>query len=39
MLKISHLKEAVAALTVKLTTEEVAFLEEPYVPHSIVGFN
>ncbi|MBE7900652.1 aldo/keto reductase [Paenibacillus polymyxa] len=37
--KISHLKEAVAALTVKLTTEEVAFLEEPYVPHSIVGFN
>ncbi|MBY7737348.1 aldo/keto reductase [Paenibacillus polymyxa] len=37
--KMSHLKEAVAALTVKLTTEEVAFLEEPYVPHSIVGFN
>ncbi|KJD39109.1 oxidoreductase [Paenibacillus polymyxa] len=37
--KISHLKEAVAALTVKLTTEEVAFLEEPYGPHSIVGFN
>ncbi|WP_404303312.1 aldo/keto reductase [Paenibacillus sp. DP01] len=37
--KISHLKEAVATLTVKLTTEEVAFLEEPYVPHSIVGFN
>jgi aryl-alcohol dehydrogenase-like predicted oxidoreductase len=37
--KMSHLKEAVAALTVKLTTEEVAFLEEPYVPHSIVDFN
>ncbi|WP_068504320.1 aldo/keto reductase [Paenibacillus kribbensis] len=37
--KMSHLEEAVAALAVKLTPEEVTFLEEPYVPHSIVGFN
>lgn len=24
-------------ITVTLTPEEVAFLEEPYVPHSVVG--
>ncbi len=35
--KISHLEDAVGALSVKLTPEEVATLEEPYVPHRIVG--
>ena len=35
--KIAHLEEAVGALSVKLTAEEVAYLEEPYVPHRIVG--
>jgi aryl-alcohol dehydrogenase-like predicted oxidoreductase len=35
--KIAHLEEAVGALDVKLTQEEVAYLEEPYVPHRIVG--
>ncbi|HWQ11334.1 MAG TPA: aldo/keto reductase [Roseiflexaceae bacterium] len=35
--KISHLEDAVGALAVKLTPEEVASLEEPYVPHPIVG--
>lgn len=35
--KISHLEDAKAALSVKLTAEEMAFLEEPYVPHRIVG--
>lgn len=35
--KMAHLEEAVGALSVKLTQEEVAFLEEPYVPHRIVG--
>ncbi|WP_411346568.1 aldo/keto reductase [Paenibacillus sp. WLX1005] len=35
--KISHLEDAVAALNVKLTDEDVAFLEEPYVPHPVVG--
>lgn len=35
--EISHLDEAVGALSVKLTQEEVANLEEPYVPHRIVG--
>jgi aryl-alcohol dehydrogenase-like predicted oxidoreductase len=35
--KITHLENAVRALSVKLTQEEVAYLEEPYVPHPIVG--
>lgn len=35
--KITHLEEAVGVLSVKLTQEEVAYLEEPYVPHPIVG--
>jgi len=35
--KISHLEDAAGALAVKLTQEEVAYLEEPYVPHRIVG--
>lgn len=37
--KISHLEEAVAALAVELTADEVAYLEEPYVPHPVVGPN
>jgi hypothetical protein len=28
----------VAALSLKLTAEEVASLEAPYVPHAIAGF-
>ena len=35
--KVSHIEDAVAALSVKLTAEEVVFLEEPYVPHRVVG--
>jgi aryl-alcohol dehydrogenase-like predicted oxidoreductase len=35
--KIAHLEEAVGALSVKLSEAEVASLEEPYVPHRIVG--
>jgi 1-deoxyxylulose-5-phosphate synthase len=35
--KISHLEDAVGALSVKLSQEEVTYLEEPYVPHKIVG--
>ena len=34
---ISHLEEAVGALSIKLTPEEVTYLEELYVPHRIVG--
>ncbi|MGM9928871.1 MAG: aldo/keto reductase [Bacillus sp. (in: firmicutes)] len=36
--KTAHLENAVAALSVQLTPEEMAFLEEPYVPHAISGF-
>ncbi len=35
--RISHLEDAVGALAVKLTQEEVTYLEEPYVPHRVVG--
>lgn len=35
--KNSHLEDAVGALSVKLTPEEAAHLEEPYVPHRVVG--
>jgi aryl-alcohol dehydrogenase-like predicted oxidoreductase len=37
--KPSHLDDAVAALSVKLSPEEVARLEEPYVPHPVLGFS
>jgi 1-deoxyxylulose-5-phosphate synthase len=37
--KTSHLENAVDALSIKLTPEEIAFLEDPYVPHPIVGHN
>jgi aryl-alcohol dehydrogenase-like predicted oxidoreductase len=36
--KLHHLDDAVAALSLNLTPEEIASLEEPYVPHSVVGF-
>lgn len=35
--KISHIEDAVAALLIKLTPEEIALLEEPYVPHPVIG--
>lgn len=34
-----HLEDAVAALQVKLTPEEIASLEEPYIPHPVLGFS
>jgi aryl-alcohol dehydrogenase-like predicted oxidoreductase len=33
----THLEDAVGALSVTLTQDEVAYLEEPYVPHPVVG--
>ncbi|MBJ6128134.1 aldo/keto reductase [Microvirga sp. BT325] len=36
--KPQHLEDAVTALSLKLTPEGVADLEEPYVPHAVVGF-
>jgi aryl-alcohol dehydrogenase-like predicted oxidoreductase len=35
--KPHHLKDAVAAVELKLTAEEVTLLEEPYVPHAVQG--
>ena len=35
--KISHIDDAVSAVSVKLTSEEIAYLEEVYVPHKLVG--
>ena len=35
--KQHHVDGAVAAVDLKLTDDEVAYLEEPYVPHAIVG--
>jgi aryl-alcohol dehydrogenase-like predicted oxidoreductase len=37
--KVQHLDDGVAALSVKLSPEEIASLEEPYVPHPVVGFS
>jgi aryl-alcohol dehydrogenase-like predicted oxidoreductase len=35
--KPSHIEDAVAAIEVTLTQDEVARLEEPYVPHGVTG--
>ncbi len=35
--KMSHLDDAVKALEIKLTDEEIAALEEPYRPHPVLG--
>ena len=36
--KPHHLDDAVAALSLKLTGEEIATLEEAYIPHAVAGF-
>jgi len=36
--KAHHLQDSVAALTLRLTPEETASLEEPYTPHPVLGF-
>jgi len=37
--KAHHLEDAVAAVELKLTAEEVKALEEPYVPHPVLGLS
>jgi aryl-alcohol dehydrogenase-like predicted oxidoreductase len=37
--KPHHLTDAVAALSLKLTPDEVKSLEEPYTPHPVLGFS
>nr|AHF24235.1 putative oxidoreductase, aryl-alcohol dehydrogenase like protein [uncultured bacterium Contig224] len=35
--KLHHVDGAAAAVDLELSAEEIAYLEEPYVPHAIVG--
>ena len=37
--KLQHLDDALASVRVKLAEDEIAMLEEPYVPHAVVGFD
>ena len=37
--KPGHLDDALASVTVKLSKEEIARLEEPYIPHEIAGLS
>jgi aryl-alcohol dehydrogenase-like predicted oxidoreductase len=37
--KPHHLQDAVAAVSLRLSPEEMAFLEEAYVPHPVLGFS
>lgn len=37
--KPSHLPEAVKALELPLSADEIASLEEPYIPHPVLGFS
>jgi aryl-alcohol dehydrogenase-like predicted oxidoreductase len=37
--KLQHLDDALALVRIKLSEEEIALLEEPYVPHAGVGFD
>jgi aryl-alcohol dehydrogenase-like predicted oxidoreductase len=37
--KPHHLDDAVAALEMKLSPNDIATLEEPYVPHPVLGFS
>jgi aryl-alcohol dehydrogenase-like predicted oxidoreductase len=35
--KMPHLEQAVAALDISLSDEDIAYLEEPYTPHPVLG--
>jgi 1-deoxyxylulose-5-phosphate synthase len=37
--KLSQLTEALAAVEIKLSADEIARLEEPYIPHAVAGFS
>lgn len=37
--KIKHVETAVEAVDFQLPVEDVKYLEEPYVPHNVVGFS
>jgi len=35
--KAPHLQDAIEAMAIKLSAEDVAYLEEPYTPHPVFG--
>ena len=37
--KLQQLDDAIASVDVRLSADEVRSLEEPYVPHAVVGFD
>src|SRR3954453_8150039 len=37
--KLQHLEDALASIDVRLSDDDIASLEEPYVPHAVVGFD
>jgi aryl-alcohol dehydrogenase-like predicted oxidoreductase len=37
--KMSHLEDAIHSVSVKLSSEEIKYLEELYTPHPIAGFS
>jgi len=36
--RLQHLEDALAAVALKLSADEIASLEEHYVPHAVAGF-
>jgi aryl-alcohol dehydrogenase-like predicted oxidoreductase len=36
--KPNHIEDAIKAVEIKLTDEEIKYLEEPYLPHPVLGF-
>jgi aryl-alcohol dehydrogenase-like predicted oxidoreductase len=37
--KLHYLDNALGSVNVKLSNDEITSLEEPYVPHAVVGFD
>ena len=37
--QMNHLEDAVAAVSIKLTSEEIQRLEEIYIPHPVLGYS
>lgn len=37
--QLSHLDDAVGALNIRLSSDDLAFVEEPYQPHGVLGFD
>ena len=35
--KMQHLEDAIAAAAIKLTADEVKYLDEPYLPKAVAG--